>query len=160
MDAIKHQHKLINAQQYNNYTRGTSDNSVEHDSIVGNVTFSNRQRVVQGAISTRILDALLGCMLILGNAGSLLLNTDRVLPKSPCSIAADSSLLADSKPLDEFVKGDWRPEDKGFSQAFAYRRCYLGWWPLEDSGTAGAEKVFTTGHTAVVKETCRGETIP
>jgi hypothetical protein len=152
INAIKHQHKLINAQQFGNYTRSTANDSIEHALLHGNVTTLNRPRVVQDATSTRILDALLGSMLVLGIIGSVLLNTDHVLPKSPCSIAAVASLLADSKLLDQFVQGAWSADDKSSKQTFAHRRFYLGWWQSEGVGTADTTEVFTIDHTSTGKE--------
>ncbi|KAJ5381389.1 uncharacterized protein N7496_003817 [Penicillium cataractarum] len=151
-DAIKHQHKLINAQQFGNYTRGTANDTIKHSSLLGNVTTTDRLRLVQDATSTRILDGLLASMLILGIIGTWLLNTDHVLPKSPCSIAAVASLLADSKLLDQFVQGVWRPEDKSLNQTFAHRRFYLGWWQDESSEAANIAEIFTIDHTATDKE--------
>lgn len=151
VDAIKHQHKLINAQQFGNYSRSTANDSIEHALLHGNVTTLSRLRVVQDATSTRILDVLLGSMLVLGILGSLLLNTDHVLPKSPCSIAAVASLLADSKLLDQFVQGAWRADDKSLKQTFAHRRFYLGWWQSEDSEFTGTNEVFTIDHTTIGK---------
>lgn len=152
LDAIKHQHKLINAQQFGNYTRGTANNTIAHSPLLGNVTSTDRLRLVQDATSTRILDGLLASMLILGILGTWLLNTDHVLPKSPCSIAAVASLLADSKLLDQFVQGAWRPDEKSLDQTFAHRRFYLGWWQEQNSGIAGTTEIFTIDHTARDKE--------
>jgi hypothetical protein len=91
-------------------------------------------------------------MLVLGIIGSVLLNTDHVLPKSPCSIAAVASLLADSKLLDQFVQGAWSADDKSSKQTFAHRRFYLGWWQSEGVGTADTTEVFTIDHTSTGKE--------
>ncbi|CEJ60436.1 hypothetical protein PMG11_09010 [Penicillium brasilianum] len=148
IDAIKRQHKIINAQQLNNYTRGTANDSIPHPLLQGNITNSSRLRLVQDATSTRILEALLGMMLALGILGSVLLNTDHVLPKNPCSIAAVASLLADSHLLDQFADGAWDPNHKSLEKTFAKRRFYLGWW--ENGSAAGAEpgKVFTIDHTS------------
>lgn len=146
IDAIKRQHRLINAQQLNNYTRGTANDSIHHTLLQGNVTNSSRLRLVQDATSTRILEALLGTMLALGILGSVLLNTDHVLPKNPCSIAAVASLLADSQLLDQFADGAWDPNDKSLEKTFSKRQFYLGWW--ENGSSAGTEpgKVFTIDH--------------
>lgn len=153
LDAIKHQHKLINAQQFGNYTRGTANDTIKHSPIFGNMTTSDRLRLVQDATSTRILDGLLASMLILGIIGTWLLNTDHILPKSPCSVAAVASLLADSKLLNQFVQGAWRPDDKSLAQTFAHRRFYLGWWEDQNLGIpASRTEIFTIDHTATEKE--------
>ncbi|KAJ5176875.1 uncharacterized protein N7482_002752 [Penicillium canariense] len=152
IDAIKRQHKIINAQQLSNYTRGTANDSIPHALLLGNVTNSSRLRLIQDPTSTRILEALLGAMLILGIISSVLLDTDHVLPKNPCSIAAVASLLADSDLLDQFVQGAWDPNHKSLDQTFAYRRFYLGWWENGHSDGPESGKVFTIAHTSAEKE--------
>jgi hypothetical protein len=152
IDAIKHQHKLINAQQFNNYTRSTANDSIEHAPLLGNITNTDRMRLVQDATSSRILEALLGAMLLLGILGTTILNTDHVLPKNPCSIAAVASLLADSSLLDQFSQGAWNPNDKSLNQTFAGRQFYLGWWENGPSDGMVNGKVFTIDHTSAQKE--------
>lgn len=153
IDAIKNQHKIITAQQFNNYTRGTSNDSIEHSLLYGNVTTSNRLRVVQDIPSTRILEGLLGFILALGILGSVLLNTDHVLPKNPCSIAAVSSLLADSRFLEEFLEGLWEPGDEKLKQTFSNHTFHLGWWESgERVGAESEEKLFTIDHRPTEKE--------
>ncbi|EPS34478.1 hypothetical protein PDE_09442 [Penicillium oxalicum 114-2] len=147
--AIKRQHKLINAQQLSNYTRSTANDTIKHAPLLGNITITNNRRLVQDATSTRILEGLLGAMVVLGVFGSIILNTDRVLPKNPCSIATVASLLADSNLLDQFSQGLWDPNGKNLDQIFAGRRFFLGWW---ESNSASGNKVFTIDHDLVEKE--------
>lgn len=59
----------------------------------------DRPRLSQDTTSTRVLEALLGTMLVLAALATALLGTDHILPKSPCSIAAVASLLADSNAI-------------------------------------------------------------
>lgn len=151
IDAIKHQHKLIQAQQFSNYTRSTSNDSIEHAPLLGNITNTNRVRLMQDATSTRILEALLGAMLVLGIIGSVILNTDHVLPKNPCSIASVASLLADSSLLDQFLQGLWDPNDKSLRQTFAGRQFYLGWWGQGPAHGTRNERVFTIDHAPTEK---------
>ncbi|KAJ5099694.1 hypothetical protein N7532_006695 [Penicillium argentinense] len=147
IDAIKRQYKIISAQQFNNYTRGTANDSINHAPLLGNVTTPNRLRVVQDVTSTRLLEGLLALILALGITGSLLLNTDRILPKNPCSIASVASMLADSNFLDEFEQGLWSPENKQLSQAFVRHRFRLGWWGSEGVGTPEINKrLFAIDH--------------
>ncbi|KAF7716412.1 Uncharacterized protein PECH_005297 [Penicillium ucsense] len=157
IEAIKRQHKLINAQQLSNYTRSTANDTIQHAPLLGNITTTNQRRLVQDATSTRILEGLLGAILILGIIGSTLLNTDRVLPKNPCSIAAVASLIADSSLLDQFSQGLWSPDGKTPDQTFAGRRFFLGWWESEglggsDSGSTSGRTAFTIDHTLIQKE--------
>ncbi|KAJ5495312.1 hypothetical protein N7539_000428 [Penicillium diatomitis] len=146
IEAIKRQHKIINALQFSNYTRGSANDTIRHDPLPGNMTSSNRLRVVQDATSTRILDGLLAAMLVLGIIGSWLLDTDTVLPKSPCSIAAVASLVADSRLLDQYLEGAWTPDHSTLDQIFSDRRFYLGWWQDYDHTGAAATKTFTIDH--------------
>ncbi|CAI7613189.1 unnamed protein product [Penicillium manginii] len=151
-EAIQRQYKIITAQQFNNYTRGTANNSIQHEPLLGNITSSNRLRVVQDVTSTRILEALLAFMLALGILGSVLLNTDRILPKNPCSIAAITSLLADSQIPDEFLRGAWDPDSKQLAQTFAGHRFHLGWWEKEnEEGSEADGKFFAIDHAPTGK---------
>jgi hypothetical protein len=153
IEAIKYQHKIISAQQLNNYTRGTANDSIDHAPLLGNITMSNSLRVVQDATSTRLLEGLLAFILALGIIGSLLLNTDRILPKNPCSIAAVASLLADSALLDEFTKGTWDPDDGQLEKSFTGHRFYLGWWQYGDKGSDEPEqKLFAIDHILTEEE--------
>jgi maltooligosyltrehalose synthase len=102
--------------------------------------------------STRILEALLAFMLALGILGSILLNTDRILPKNPCSIAATTSLLADSQIPDEFLKGAWDPDSEQLDKTFADHHFHLGWWEKEDEkGSDTARRFFAIDHASTAK---------
>lgn len=93
----------------------------------------------------------MGVMLVLGIIGSVILNTDHVLPKNPCSIASVASLLADSSLLDQFLQGLWDPNDKELRQTFAGRQFYLGWWEREPSDGTENGRVFTIDHVPAGK---------
>lgn len=154
IEAIKHQYRIINAQQISNYTRGTANDSIEHAPLLGNVTASNHLRVVQDVTSTRLLEGLLAVILALGIFGSVLLNTDHVLPKNPCSIAAVASLLADSNLLNEFTQGVWDPTDKQPGKTFVCRLFHLGWWENDNPENNETNKrLFTIDHLSAEKET-------
>lgn len=58
-----------------------------------------RLRLKQSAVSTRVLEALLVAIALCLVASFWLLDTRRVLPKNPCSIAAAASLLAGAEML-------------------------------------------------------------
>ncbi|KAJ5223859.1 hypothetical protein N7468_008401 [Penicillium chermesinum] len=100
--AIQRQLAIVQAQELNNYTRVDANGTLDGAPVRGTVTLPTRLRVVQNMASTRVLDVLLGVIVVLGAVGSFALNTDRVLPKSPTSIAAIGSLLADSNFLERF----------------------------------------------------------
>lgn len=97
--AINHQDRILKAQVFNKYTRSAADGTLDHASLPGNITVPNRLRLMQDAASTRVLEALLASILVLGIIGSILMNTDHVLPKSPSSIAGVASILSDSNIL-------------------------------------------------------------
>jgi hypothetical protein len=122
INAAKFQHNLMVIQQVNNISRVANDTL---NPLIGNVTASWRGRLVQHAGSTRILESLLGVMLVLGVVGTVYINTDSVLPKNPCSIAAVASLLADSNILDR---------EAGLGDDFDDARFFIGWLGEEADG--------------------------
>ncbi|KAJ5636429.1 uncharacterized protein N7484_009742 [Penicillium longicatenatum] len=124
IDAIKFQNIFMRAQVFNTFNRETVDGSGVSP-LAGNVTTSGQRRLFQDVVSTRVLDILLGLLLLLGISGSVLMNTDHVLPKNPCSIAAVASLLADSNFLHRFG-ADVDPNDKGIEKLFSNCRFFLG----------------------------------
>ncbi|CAI7625014.1 unnamed protein product [Penicillium discolor] len=146
--AINRQDRILRAQVFSNYSRRAVNGTLEHILLPGNITLSNRLRLSQDAASTRVLEALLASILILGIVGSILMNTDHVLSKNPSSIAAVASLLVDSNILARYetVMGD--PNEQSLGHAFFSRcRFFLGfkenmsdqadpWQISEDSGSS------------------------
>lgn len=93
----------------------------------------HRDSLVQSALSTRLLDAFLGSMVLLAIASTLLMNTRNVLPKNPCSIAAVASLLAGSRILGDptiIPHGAewWDDEELAKRRVFVDWRFSMGWW--------------------------------
>ncbi|KAJ5287532.1 hypothetical protein N7478_003218 [Penicillium angulare] len=131
ISAVKFQHRVVKAQIFNSFNRESVGNSSSYPSpatLRGKVTTPGRLRLFQDAVSTRVLEALLGTLLILGILGSLLTNTDHVLPKNPCSIAAVASLLADSNILHRYTPDIGDPNAKEVEERlFADCRFFLGW---------------------------------
>ncbi|KAJ6102274.1 hypothetical protein N7486_004701 [Penicillium sp. IBT 16267x] len=124
IDAIKVQNKIVRAQTFNTFNRETANGSGDSP-LVGNITTPGQRRLFQDVVSTRVLEILLGLLLLLGILGSVLMNTDHVLPKNPCSIAAVASLLADSNFLHRYGS-DMDPNDRGIERLFANCRFFLG----------------------------------
>lgn len=60
------------------------------------IVYSQKQRVVQDRVPTRILQALLGFVLVCGLIMAASMRGDEVLPKAPYSIGSRMSLLAGS----------------------------------------------------------------
>lgn len=101
VDTIKHFHGIMRAQQYNLVVRQPppQNASLASRRFAGTVTDNSRNRLVQHAISTRILEGLLLAMLLLGIAATFMMDTRHVLLENPCSISAMARLLADSDLL-------------------------------------------------------------
>lgn len=107
IDRVVHLHKMIRAQQFSNYTRIIPANLTKlGPPLLANITDLNRLRVVQDATSTRILEGLLVTMLLCAIFAAVLMDTRKVVPKNPCSIAAVASLLADSNLLEILSKNE------------------------------------------------------
>ncbi|KAF9889638.1 hypothetical protein FE257_007146 [Aspergillus nanangensis] len=123
--AIKFQNRVIMAQTFTNYS--SIANASLPASYPGDVFIRNRLRLFQDATSTRVLDALLASILMLGVLGSFLLNTDHILPKNPSSVAAVASLLADSNFLSWYRSTEADdPNGSGLARSFfAQRRFFI-----------------------------------
>jgi hypothetical protein len=113
-----------------NFTAGTLD--------YANATLidDNYQRILQSGVSTRILEVLLLAMWICACIIYWLLDTKTLLPKNPCSIAAQASLLADSKFLDMIPEGAENAtlEELIRMTPFKDHLFSMGWW---DDGMGG-----------------------
>ncbi|KAF7521814.1 hypothetical protein PCG10_007911 [Penicillium crustosum] len=140
--AINHQDRILRAQVFSNYSRSAADGTLGHAPLPGNITMSNRLRLSPDAASTRVLEALLGSILILGIVGSILMNTDHILPKNPSSIATVASLLADSNILARYetVMGDLNELSIGRA-FFSRRHFFLGFRrDASDQGILGKSR--------------------
>lgn len=142
-DAIKFQHGVLLAQALNKAraqagetnTTLTIEQALEGENDAGRtfearvVDNAGRQRVVQDAISTRVLEALLLVSVVLLGVGWVWLPATNVLPKrSPTTIASAVALLAGGN-LSEWV-GEI---DSDVSGAFgATTRFWLGWGNVPD----------------------------
>ena len=89
---------LILAQLYNSQARIPAVKSSPKPGLA--VVTSDQYRVVQSIVATRILEAVLACMLLCCIAVYLLLNTKELLPQNPCSIGAAASYVAGSRLCD------------------------------------------------------------
>lgn len=128
VQAIKYQHKIIKAQQISQNAQTVANRSMDRSPILGNITNPSHLRLFQDAASTRALEGLIAALLLLGILSSVILDTDKVLPKNPNSIAAVASLLADSNFLGCLSRGT-RPTDDSFdTTVFADSRFHLGWF--------------------------------
>jgi hypothetical protein len=122
--AIKFQSNIMTAQEFD-ITRTT--NTSRDVTYTGEVTVPNQLRLIQDAVSTRVLEALLAAILILGISGSVLMNTDHILPKNPSRIAAVASLLAESNFLGWFRTIGSDPNDISVGcKFFSQYRFFIG----------------------------------
>jgi len=96
----------------------------------------NVQRIFQSKISTRILEGLLLAMWLCACIVYYLFDTKTLLPKNPCSIAAQASLLADSKFLDMIPEeaANATLEELMQMTPFKDHLFSMGWW---DDGMGG-----------------------
>jgi len=129
-------YKIAAAQQFNfNLRRSLNALGLPSSRLNGTITFANRQRLVQNAISTYILEAMLAILFIC--AVLLLFSTRklrRLLPNNPCPIAVVATLLAGSKLLesDFFPKGaTWMSDEELRRSGALDRQSFaLGWWDV------------------------------
>jgi hypothetical protein len=94
------------------------------------------QRLAQSKVSTRILQALLAAMWLFTTIALYLFDIKNLIPKNPCSIAAQASLLADSKFLDMIPAGaeDATAEELMKMTPFVDHQSSMGWWDDENGG--------------------------
>ncbi|KAB2569277.1 hypothetical protein DBV05_g12049 [Lasiodiplodia theobromae] len=109
--------------------------------INGTVVDGARMRLVQNAVSTRILEGLLAAMLVCGAVACVLEGRTRILPKDPGSIAAKMSLFADGEVWrDREVVEEVREEERGerrrenLFKGWAFR---MGWWGEGEESAGG-----------------------
>jgi len=113
--------------------------------ITGTVATPNsgKLRLRQSVISTRILQGLLGAMVVcVGLAYLLQRHMGRVLPKGPCSVAAGASLLAGSDLLRQIPEGtEWMSDkERKKSGMFEGKLFGLGIWAVENPfGSSGED---------------------
>lgn len=102
VDTIKRFHGIMRAQQYSIILRQppSAIETVASRQYSSAMTSNTRSRLIQHAVSTRILEAMLLAMLVLGIAATFMMRTRDILLENPCSIAAMGRLLADSDILD------------------------------------------------------------
>lgn len=152
-NAIQSLHKLIRAQQYSEVLRIPASPEIKARTLNGTVTNPNHLRLIQNPISTRVLEALLGAMLICAIAAALLMDTRRVLPKNPCTIAAVASFIADAKFMDQHSgiipegaewMSDKELERSGIFKGYKFRAGWIG----GTEETPGKEKAAKTSVSA------------
>ncbi|KAJ5780636.1 hypothetical protein N7457_005796 [Penicillium paradoxum] len=117
--------------------------------IYTGVFHDGRNYLVQNELSTRILDGLLGSMVICALIALYVMRTDGILPKSPTSIASVASLLYGSRILDSFMPhgSEWQSDEELKERGvFEGRSFSMGWWEVKRQrirNGSGASSVST-----------------
>lgn len=96
-----------------------------------------RKYLVQNKISTRLLEAVLASMVVCALIALFAMQTKRVLPKSPTSIASVASFLYGSNLLNSvFLPGaEWYSADELKRRGtFEGRTFSMGWWQTDKKG--------------------------
>lgn len=134
--ASTHTYRILMAQILNANFRIPRTSAADPISgvIDGTITDPNRARLQQSAISTRILEGLLAILFVCAAIAYLAMDTRRILPCNPHSIAAIGSLLAGSRFIQEgFIQdehdalllSDKKMRRKDVFQGYVFS---LGWW--------------------------------
>ena len=128
--AIIFQHRIIRTQVVNTFNRRSTTTSTtrsqQFPTDINGVVMGDAQtlafpatafsitngsrRVVQDAISTRIVQSLLGASVVFSILSWLAFRSPNILPRSPTSIASVVALLADGNIFGFFGRGaEWQP---------------------------------------------------
>jgi hypothetical protein len=90
-------------------------------------TSYSTHRLRQNLVSTRVLQGLLIAMIVCALISLLTIDLRNVLPKNPCSIAAQASLVAGSQMMKDLpAEAQWM-SDKEFAKLFEGGRYRMGW---------------------------------
>lgn len=94
---------------------------------------NHHQRLFQSRLSTSILEGLLGIIWICTVVALVLFDSKELLPKDPCSIAAQASLFADSEFIDLIPPGAECLSDKELAETTPFKDHLfsMGWWEKE-----------------------------
>lgn len=133
-DQLQHVHRIVVAQSANliRVPLNTTSSHAPLATVNATLTNSHTYRLQQSVVSTRVLDGLL-VAIALCIALSFLMDTRKVLPKNPASIAAATSLIAGESQM---LSKEILPEGaQWFSDAeLKEKRVWdgsffrLGWW--------------------------------
>ncbi|KAK3312338.1 hypothetical protein B0H66DRAFT_608608 [Apodospora peruviana] len=139
--AVESTFRVIMAQFLNNARTHLKANDTR-PTFTGRVTTPNagHLRLYQSAISTRILEGLLGVMFVCVVIAYLTQrHMAKLLPKSPCSIGAGASLLAGSDLLRHMPAGAEWMTDEERSRLEIFQRCLFGLGPWALTESSGEE---------------------
>ena len=125
-----------------------------------------RKYLVQNKISTRVLEAVLGGMVVCALIALCMMQTKRVIPKSPTSIAAVASFLYGSRILSSVIPhgaetcSDEELKKRGVFEGHTFS---MGWWEMDehresDSDTSSVSNGSETGEHEDQGQVFRGWT--
>lgn len=108
--------------------QGRSNGTVDAQlRILNGTATSHTLRLQQSRVSTSFLQGLLAGMFVCALISVSMLRLTGMLPKNPCSIAAQASLLAGSRMLADIPPEAQGMGDKEFEKLFVGKRYLLGW---------------------------------
>lgn len=135
--------------------------AIARSRLTGTLVNPYRARLVQTAVSTRLVQCLLGVMALCALLSPFSMDTTKVLPKNPCSIAGIASLLADSTLLSQYslqvdesaTTGDQALQSKDFLGEQSLR---LGWhYDPITRDSDGADMTAATAAAAAAAQVTR-----
>lgn len=135
LEKAERTYRQVVAQNLNEYFRIPASATAAGNSFNATVIDSSELRLVQNAVSTRLLEGILLFMAICAGVSFFLERSTRILPKNPASIASAMSLFADSDLLQTISQELSMPDGEKRLQDGVLKESHfrLGWW---DVGTA------------------------
>ncbi|KAJ5831711.1 hypothetical protein N7474_000022 [Penicillium riverlandense] len=151
---------IVTAQALNSYGHESFEKPLNRSWVMSPMTSKEpvyealfhyrRDYLVQNELSMRILEGLMGAMVLCAVVTLAFMRTKRVLPTNPCSIAGVASLLYGSRILGtEFIptEAEWCDDDELKRRGvFEGRKFSMGWWTtsgksLDESGFCAADTI-------------------
>jgi hypothetical protein len=124
-DRIQKIYGLVAAELLSSRERNTTLASV--DAVIKATATHSVMRLLQNEVSTRILQGLLACMVICAVVSLSTVRLSKILPKNPCSISAQASLVAGSEMMSKLPPEAQWMDDKEFDAFFKGERYAMGW---------------------------------
>lgn len=122
---IQNKYSLAFAQILN--LQGRNSSITPQPAITGIATSFSTYRLVQDRASTRVLQALLIGLIVCSITSLLTVRLTNVIPKNPCSIAAQASLISGSSILNNLPHGSQWMDDEEFNALFEGEKYSMGW---------------------------------